>query len=181
MRKYAFIVLASLIGNGALSLGTLAADLSISAFFGKFSGGGIAQNADSVFFALTTRDFDVDIGPSGKGFTINWTSVIRRGGDPDKPDVRRKSTTKLFNPTANPGVFHCADSGDPLAGKEMCWARIEKNTLSIFVMVVDKNGVYELQQYDRTLAGAGMELVFKSFRDGDRLRSVSGQLIKTAN
>jgi hypothetical protein len=181
MKRHAFIVLASLIGGGVVSFAAAAADLPVAAFFGKFSGGGIAQNADSEYFALTTRDFDVDIKPSGNGFTVGWTSVIRRGGDPEKPNVRRKSTTKTFLPTANPSVFHCADSGDPLAGKELCWARIEKNTLSAFVMVVDRNGVYELQQYDRTLSGNGMKLMFRSWRDGDRLRSVSGQLVKIAN
>ena len=181
MNRHAFIVLSSLVVSGFASLAAAAADLPIAAFYGKFSGGGIAQNADSIFFALTTRDFDVDIGPSGKGFSINWTSVIRRGGDPDRPDVRRKSTTKTFLPTPNPGVFHCGDSGDPLAGKEVCWARVEKNTLSVMLMQVDRNGIYELQQYDRTLSGTGMKLMFRSWRDGDRLRSVSGQLVKTAN
>ena len=181
MKKHAFIVLASLIGSCLAAPASFAADLPIATFFGKFSGGGIAQNADSIFFALTTRDFDVDIRPSGNGFTVDWTSVIRGGGDPEKPDVRRKKSSKTFRPTGNPSVFHSTDSGDPLAGKELCWARIENNTLSIFVMAVDKNGVYELQQYDRTLSGSGMKLLFRSWRDGDRLRSVSGQLIKTAN
>lgn len=180
MKRHALIVLASLIGSSLATL-AVAADLPIATFYGKFSGGGIAQNADSQYFALTTRDFDVAIAPAGQGFTVDWTSVIRRGGDPDKPDVRRKQSTKTFRPTGNPNVYHCADSGDPLAGKELCWARIEKNTLSVFLMVVDAKGIYELQQYDRTLSGTGMKLMFRSWRDGDRLRSVSGQLVKVAN
>jgi hypothetical protein len=158
-----------------------AKDLPIKAFYGKFSGGGIAHNADSVYFAMTTRDFDVDIGPEAGGVRINWTSVIRRGGDPLKPSVRRKMTSKLLKPTATPNVFHGSESGNPLKGEEMYWARIDGNTLAVFLMTVGKDGIYELQQYDRTLSGAGMTLLFRSWRDGDRLRSVSGNLVKNAN
>ena len=158
-----------------------AANLPIAAFYGKFSGGGIAHNADSAFFAMTTRDFDVVIEPTSGGFRVNWTSVIRRGGDPMKPTVRRRQSSKILRPTDTPDVFHGADSGDPLQGKEMCWARIDGNTLSVFLMTVGADGIYELQQYDRTLSGTGMTLLFRSWRDGDRLRSVSGRLVKNAN
>jgi hypothetical protein len=158
-----------------------AQNLPIEAFFGKFSGGGVAQNADSIYFSITARDFDVEIRPQGRGFKIDWTSVIRRGGDPSNPKVRRRQSAKTLLPTGEPGVFHGSESGDPLKGKEMSWARIDGNTLTLFFMTVGKNGVYELQQYDRTLSGTGMKLLFRSWRDGDRLRSVTGKLIKTAN
>ncbi|MDC0033226.1 hypothetical protein OAJ57_01520 [Alphaproteobacteria bacterium] len=158
-----------------------AKDLPITAFYGKFSGGGIAQNADSVYFAMTTRDFDVVIKPESGGFRVNWTSVIRRGGDPENPRVRRKTSSKILRPTELPTVFHGSKSGNPLVGKELCWARIDGFTLTIFLMTVSRKGIYELQQYDRTLSGSGMKLLFRSWRDGDRLRSVSGRLIKTAN
>jgi hypothetical protein len=159
----------------------VARDLPVKAFYGKFAGGGIAHNADSEYFAMTTRDFDVDIGPESGGVRIEWTSVIRRGGDPLKPSVRRKMTSKLLTPTATPNVFHGSESGNPLKGEEMCWARIDGNTLVVFLMTVGADGIYELQQYDRTLSGAGMTLLFRSWRDGDRLRSVTGNLVKNAN
>lgn len=182
MGRYEFIVGTAVIAagfGGPLSAATK--PLPVEAFFGTFAGGGIARNADSVYFALTTRDFDVVIRPHGDGFRIDWTSVIRAGGDPDKPDVRRRKTSKTLKPAGSSSVFHCTDSGDPLAGRELCWARIEKNTLSLHLMTVNKEGIYELQQYDRTLSGTGMKLLFRSWRDGDQLRSVSGQLVKTDN
>jgi len=156
-----------------------AQNLPVEAFFGRYSGGGIARNEDSLFFAVTARDFDVAIAREGRGVRIEWTSVIRRGGTPEKPEVRRRSTSKLLLPAAGKGVFHCAESGDPLKGKEMCWARIDGNTLSVFLMTVDADGIYELQEYNRRLTGGGMDLVFRSWRDGDRLRTVSGKLVKT--
>ncbi len=33
---------------------------------------------------------------------------------------------------------------------------------------------------DRTLSGTGMKLVFKSTRSGERVRTVTGRLVKTA-
>jgi hypothetical protein len=156
-------------------------DLSIAAFFGTFSGGGVAENRDSLYFAVTARDFDVTIRPEGKGFRVDWTSVIRRGGDPRHPDVRRNKATKVLIPTGTRGVYRGTESGDPLTGKELCWARLKKNTLSVFLMTVDRNGIYELQQYDRTLTPGGMRLTFKAWRDGDELRTVSGRLVKTGD
>ena len=57
--------------------GAQAADLNIKAFFGKFQGGGVAENDDSLYFGVTARDFDVDIQPADTGFSVSWTSVIR--------------------------------------------------------------------------------------------------------
>jgi len=155
-------------------------NLPIEAFFGRFSGGGIASNEDSLYFAVTARDFDVTIAAAGRGFRVDWTSVIRRGGTPEKPKIRRKSSTKVLMPTGQASVFHGTQSGNPLAGMEMCWAHISDRTLSVFLMTVDKNGIYELQEYNRRLTGNGMDLMFRSWRDGDRLRTVTGKLVKVA-
>lgn len=180
MTRYALYLLTAALA-AMLVTPAAAKDLPITAFYGTFSGGGIAQNADSVYFSMTTRDFDVAIRPDEGGVRINWTSVIRRGGDPLKPDVRRRKTSKLLRPTSRRNVYHGSDSGNPLKGKELCWARVEGNTLTVYLMTVSQDGIYELQQYDRTLSGTGMTLLFRSWRDGDRLRSVSGKLVKTAN
>jgi hypothetical protein len=181
-------VAAGLAGGAAMLAATLAATLamaadalSVKAFFGTYQGGGVAENRDSVYFSTTARDFDVTIGPAGEGFRIAWTSVLRRGGTPEKPEARRNSATRTLSPAGRPGVYRCDDSGDPLAGdRALCWARIHGRTLSMYLMAVNEDGVYELQQYDRTLSGSGMTLVFKSMRDGDELRTVTGQLVKTA-
>jgi len=181
MTRNALYLVAAALGAICLaSFPAAAENLPISAFYGKFSGGGIAHNADSEYFAITARDFDVAIEPEDGGVRVNWTSVIRRGGDPLKPTIRRKTSTKLLRPTPAPNVFHCANSGDPLKDEELCWARVDGNTLSVFLMTVSREGIYELQQYDRTLSGTGMTLLFRSWRDGDRLRSVSGRLVKNA-
>lgn len=164
----------------AASFTARAADLPISAFFGTFAGGAVAENADSIYFRVTARDTDVVIHPADKGFSVTWTSVIRRGGDPGNPKVRRKSTTRRFIGSGKPGMYRAATSGDPLSGKEMCWARIRGQSLIVYQMVVGDDGAYQIQRYERTLNATGMQLVFTRLRDGERVRTVKGRLVKTA-
>ena len=76
-----------------------ARDLPISAFYGKFSGGGIAQNADSEYFAVTSRDFDVVIRPEGKGVRIDWTqrhSSGRRSREPQGAPQEEHENSAAF-------------------------------------------------------------------------------------
>src|SRR3546814_3742207 len=72
--------------------------LPTDAFYGHYQGAGVAENADSLYFGVTVRDIDVRIGPREGGFFVEWTSVIRAGGDPDKPEVRRRTATLAFVP-----------------------------------------------------------------------------------
>ncbi|HEY5608479.1 MAG TPA: hypothetical protein VIM38_09100 [Alphaproteobacteria bacterium] len=153
-----------------------------AAFFGVFSGGGVAESEDSAYFGTTARDLDVTIRAEGNGFSVAWTSVIRQGGDPNKPNVRRKVTTRVFQPLAGrPGLYRAADSGDPIAGQEMSWARIRGATLTVYLMGIDPDGTYELQRYDRTVGPGGMQLTFTRERDGEKVRKVTGRMVKQAN
>jgi hypothetical protein len=158
-----------------------AADLPFSAFFGTFSGGGVAENEDSAYFALTARDMDVVIRPDGAGFKVTWTSVIRPGGNSSKPRIKRKTTTRAFAPTDRAGIFRADSSADPISGKEMCWAHIEGQSLIVYQMVIGGDGAYQLQRYARTLSGLGMQLTFTRIRDGERIRTVRGRLVKSVN
>jgi len=62
---------------------------------------------------------------------------------------------------------------DPMKGEPYVWARVDGDTLSVYSMFVTENGGYEIQQFDRTLASGGLELDFKSVRDGVIQRTVS--------
>ena len=177
MRRF----LAILAGVAAMAAGpAAAADVSIRAFYGTFSGGAVAENADSVYFATTARDSDVVIRPDGEGFSVTWTSVIRGGGTPGDPDVRRKSDTRTFVPSGRPGLWRATDSGDPTKGGEMGWARIEDRSLIIYLMVIDAKGRYQIQRYERTVGGLGMDLTFSRVRDGEQVRTAKGRLVKIA-
>ena len=158
-----------------------AQDLPLSAFFGNFSGSGLAENSDSLYFGVTVRDLDVGIGPEDSGFFVEWTSVIRAGGDPNNPDVRRRTTRVSFVPAEQRGVFKSAATAEPLSGEPLNWAYISGNTLTVNVFVIRDDGGYEVQSYGRTLTAGGMALEFTRIRDGETVRKVEGRLVKVAN
>ena len=156
--------------------------LAIKAFFGTFAGNGLADGADVAYFGVTQRDLDVKISPAGDGgFTVTWTTVLREGGNPKAPNVRRRETTMTFAPGPRPGLFHSLDNGDPLGGGMISWARISRNTLMVHQFAVTADGRHELQTYARTLSGSGMSLLYTRVLDGERTRRVRGKLVKTAD
>lgn len=157
-----------------------AADLSINAFAGHYVGSGLARNDVSEYFDLTVRDLDVTIRPEGAGFNVAWTTVLREGGDPDNPNIKRKSSSISFVPAGRPGVFRGAPSVDPMSGSAYTWARIEGQTLTVHSLVIDETGSYTMHSYDRTLTGLGMELRFTRVRDGEPTKTVTGKLVKVA-
>ena len=67
------IVLFALPFAGAAAQDTV----SISAFYGQWSGSGVSESNVSLYFRLTSRDLDVTIAPEGNGFVVNWTTVQR--------------------------------------------------------------------------------------------------------
>ena len=155
-----------------------AGNIAVDAFYGRWQGTGMAETPGSVYFSMTARDMDVQIAPKGEGFTVSWTTVLRQGGDPDNPDVKRKSTTIDFLPTAVPSVFKSTNAGDPLSGEPLTWARIKRQTLTVYLMLIDPEGAYVVQSYDRTLTGFGMELEFRRIRDDEPERRVKAKLIR---
>lgn len=160
--------------------GVRADTLPIDAFYGHFQGSGIAENDDSLYFGVTVRDLDVRIGPEGDGFYVEWTSVIRGGGDPGNPDIRKRSQRIAFLPSDRPNVFTASGSTDPLNGN-LIWARLIDQTLTVNVMRIGENGSYTVQTYDRTLSGSGMTLNFVNTTDGEPRRQVEARLVKVGN
>ncbi len=155
--------------------------LSIEAFYGNFQGSGIARSDASDYFGLTLRDFDVTVRPEGGGISIAWTTVLRQGGDPNNPDVRRKSNSVNFVPSDIPGVFRALGSGDALAGQPVAWAYVHGYTLTMHSLVVLDSGDYVMQTYNRTLSDMGMALEFISVQNGETMRRVEGRLTKRAD
>ena len=127
----------------AASTGVYGQTLPINGFYGHFQGSGIAENEDSLYFGVTVRDLDVRIGPEADGFHVEWTSVIRGGGDPNNPDVRKRSQRIAFSPSDRPSVFTRKSATNPMNGS-LVWARILDQTLTVNVMSISKNGSWML-------------------------------------
>ena len=173
-------VIVTAFGLSLVSPLTAAENTSIKSFYGTFKGSGIAENSDSLYFGVMIRDFDVTIGPSSSGFDVVWTAVIRSGGDPAKPNIRKKTLHLSFAPTKRANVFNAIDAKNPLDGKPFSWARIDGQTLTVYMLIIRDDGGYEVQSYARTLTAQGMNLVFERVRDGDKVRTVKGKLVKYA-
>lgn len=156
----------------------VAAMAEIAPFVGSYAGSAAVDNADG---STEQRDMSVTILQSGEGFLVKWTSVRLRDGAADK-----SSTYQItFLPTQRDGVYSAAQQRnvfghsvplDPMKGEPYVWARIHERTLSVYSLFVTDTGSYEIQQYDRTLVDAGLQLEFARVADGMPLRSVSALL-----
>ena len=73
------------------------------------------------------------------------------------------------------------DLADPLLGGKYAWARIEKQTLYVYVLLISADGKYDMQTYERTIKPSGMDFIFSRVRDGEPVRKVKGKLIKYGN
>ena len=174
--------LGAMVVSGVLMLSAAlpakAADnLPISAFFGTFQGSGIAVSQDAIYAPETARDMDVTIRQAGDGFTVQWTTVSRSGAG----EIKRKSESLTFRADTNGSRYVTDQRADPFSPDGLAWANIEKQTLNVFLLLIDAKGRYSLQRYARTLGARGMELLFVRTHQGSDRRIVKGLLVKIAN
>jgi hypothetical protein len=158
----------------------LAAETSIEAFYGKYTGQAVTSGGDEV----SKRDLSVIIKPAGKGkFTIDWITFSRSASG----ERKRKEYSISFKPSDRAGDFASAMKKnlfgksvplDPIKGEPYVWARIHGKTLTVHAMRVTDDGGYEMQVYDRTLTADGMDLKFSRVRDGKILKQITGSLLK---
>jgi hypothetical protein len=157
-----------------------AADSPLQDFFGHYAGRTISEAGAG----LSERDLNVAIRPwqKGKGFTLEWTTVIRRRAD----ETRRQSYSINFQPSARPSIYGAAMRSDmfggqgaldPLKGDPYVWARIDEDTLTVHSLLITEEGGYEMQVVDRTLTPeGGLRLTFSRIRDGHPLKVIHGTL-----
>ncbi len=179
MRQLAAIVV--LIAGLLPAAQAAAQNAAMEDFYGQWKGSGISKSPHSLYFGITERDFDVVIRPKGPGFSVSWTTVLRQGGDPNNPDIRRNSASKDFVPSPNGRFFISPPLPDPMSGNDYTWARLDKKTLTVFILTIDENGLYDMQIYARTLLTPGMSLKFMRIRGDEPRRTVEGRLVKFAN
>jgi hypothetical protein len=152
--------------------------LPIDAFFGVFSGAAVAESNETPGGKASFRDTRLEIRPAGGGaFSVAW-STVATGSVSGKP--KTKTTTMVFNPTPKPNVFEAATQGNPVAGNDFMWARLNRNTLTVYAVTTQPDGRYELQKWDRTLQGTGMQMVYTRLSDGEQSRIVRARLVKDA-
>ncbi len=172
------LLLALVIAFPTLAHAQAAKDLPLAAFFGIFRGGGVAEATDDPAFRTAMRDSQVEIrAAEGNGFRIAWSTTAPRG-NPNQPTPKTKTTEMTFKAGAKPGMFEAVPQGNPLAGQDLAWARLKRQTLTIYSMTTTPEGGYEMQKWDRTLQGTGMLLTYSRNSDGEATRTVKARLTK---
>ncbi len=154
------------------------ADARISDFFGSYTGFGFATDSSGPFIR-TERDFALAIGPlEGGGFEIAWSTVKRKGSNPNSLVSEVSEHRSRFRPSDKPGVFLGVNNGTVFDAGLITWARLQSNVLVVYRMEVDETGVVELHVYQRMLTAKGLELFFTAARDNRQIRSVRGRYQK---
>ncbi len=157
--------------------GAEAAAQSYEKFIGEYEGSGVVDPQG----AVQTRDLKVKISNAKNGFKVNWISVSRNKSG----KIKRKSYTVEFQSSRRDGIYSAAMRTDlfgnrvpldPLAGDPYVWARIDGDVLFVYAMLINDEGGYEMQTYERTLTANGMDLSYYRVRDGEILRTITAAL-----
>ena len=150
---------------------------SITPFVGNYIGTAEVEIDGTV----KQRDLSVRIEEDDPGFSVEWSTVTYR----DDGGSKAKSYSVSFLPSDREGIFGAAMKNnvfgkavplDPMKGEPYVWGRIEGETLTVYSLHVHDRGGYDLQQFDRTLAEGGLQLDFKSVRNGEVWREISAFL-----
>lgn len=150
-----------------------------AAFLGHWKGSGISQTDESLYFAETVRDMDVVIeAVDAQAFRLTWTTVTRESGDPENPDIARKTASIVFRATGVPGVYRDEAAEDPRGGVPYWWSRVDGTVLHTHLLTLNPDGTWGVQSYIREITADGMALTYRRIADGHAAREVTGRLIK---
>jgi hypothetical protein len=149
----------------------------IEPFFGQYVGKTIVGDDGET----TVRDLGVSIEPDGDYFKISWSTATRRGDG----EIKHKSYAISFAPTKRPEIYRSAMRTDmfgnrvpmdPLSGDPFVWCRIAGNTLTVYALLIDHAGSYDLQIYERTRVDNGLDLKFTRLREASPPKVLSALL-----
>ena len=159
--------------------GARAEDVQIAAFYGRYEGTGITEKLESVYYGMAAPDIDVEIGPAGNGFFVQWTSVERESADPSNPSVRRIDTRIQFVQGGHSGTYR-AVAPDAKVGGAYVWATVSGQTLTVHLLAPEAAGGFELQTYERSLTDLGMALAISRVRNAQQLLFLRGRMMKVS-
>ena len=157
---------------------------SINEFYGDFVGHVVTQDKGQE----VDRDLSVSIRPAKKQgrFYVKWTTVTHKANGKLKRKVYHIKFTKthrpnVFSSAMKTNVFGGAVALDPLKGDPFVWARIKGDTLTVHALIIDDDGDYEMQIYDRTINREGLMLNYTRKDLGNAVKKISTQLVRVAD
>ena len=147
----------------------------VDRFVGSYEGSAEVAAADG---SKQMRDMSVEIAETREGFKVEWSTVTyRKDGS-----AKEKSYAIEFVPSDRGDVYASAMKRnvfghdvqlDPMKGEPYVWSRFNGDTLSVYSLFVAEDGGYEIQQFDRTVVEGGLNLDYKSVRNGQIQKTVS--------
>ncbi len=150
-------------------------------FIGTYSGWAEVENASG---EMSLRDLSVVFSAQQRdNFTLTWKTVSYRSDG----RVKDISYTIDFVPSDRDGVYAAAMGTnvfghsvqlDPMKGDPYVWAQLQGKTLTVYSMFIGEQGGYEMQEYRRTLVEGGLELEFRRFRNGKKMKTVEAFLAR---
>ncbi|MEX0303887.1 MAG: hypothetical protein AB3N24_15825 [Leisingera sp.] len=165
-------VVVPVLAAAAFLLLPLQALADVSRFTGEYTGSVDIVKADG---DIDPRDMSVKIQETRKGFIVMWTATTEK----DDGRKKTKSYEVEFVPSGREGVFAAAMTRNvfghavplnPMEGEPFVWGRVTNGTMTVFSLFIHPNGDYEMQQYDRSLADGGLDLVYISRLNGEPKR-----------
>lgn len=159
----------------AVLCAALAARADVARFVGSYEGSAEVSSADG---SSHKRDMSVEIAETDEGFSVAWTSTTYRpdGSSKDKSyaiEFLASDRGDVYASAMKRNVFGHDVQLDPMKGEPYVWSRIDGDMLSVYSLFVAEDGGYEIQQFNRTLTEGGLDLDYKSVRNGEIQRTVS--------
>lgn len=155
-----------------------AAETGLEAFSGQWVGKVTVETAGATDFPTSVRDSGLTVTPgSDGGFKLEWSTVKREKGDPNRPD---EAVTDVELNFAASGENRWLIGGDLTAGQAVWIARLDDTTLTISGFAITEGGQGELQTYVRTIEDGTMGLIYTRVVDGVVARRASGTLTRFA-
>jgi hypothetical protein len=144
-------------------------------FYGEYVGTGITRKGRRAGTQKRDRKANVMIEPSGGGgFKITWVTIRRTSvlG----PKRKTRFTQLTFIPTGKTNRWR-AKGNKPLdQGGPMAIATLDRKTLTVHVLALDRRGRIHAATYLRTLSRTGLHLVFRRGLNSLQVRRVAATL-----
>lgn len=174
-----FLVMAGLLISGCEKQSEVSVVEALEPFYGTFKGSGNKVGKGEI----SERDLTVTIKPwEGKGFTVDWSTVIYRDGREKKTNMSinfyQSPRPNIFASAMRTDVFGNTVPFNPVAEDKhpYVWAGLDGDTLMVTALYVTAGGGHELQIYKRSLHEKGLSLEFERMKDGRVATEISAIL-----
>lgn len=145
--------------------------LVLAADIDRFVGTYVGEADLAIAGEAKQRDMSTTIQKTKDGFSVSWTSIIYRSDGKTKENTYDiefvpSQRERIFGSAMKTNIFGKQTPLDPLRGEPFVWSRFEGDTFTVYSLFINEVGEYEMQEYHRTLAEGGLNLLFRRVSNG---------------